>query len=176
MKQTAVKPLSVNHTFTIGGGKGIFQLADNRKQLYVLQRKAWSATRPLGQVASYGPIPQGNNHQHFNPLNANTENHDFGNLSLNHRHIIFSRNYRKLPGGPTDNIGFHSANGGPLGQGVLFSENWKGMGYRERQQLTNNYSQDQRLIAAINQNNPPGPYNILTHNCQDWVDKVISDM
>lgn len=136
----------------------------------LIQKMAWTATRPLGQKPQSGPLLP---NVAFNPLNAETENHSLGNLSLNHRHIIFDNN-KNLPIGFCDNIGFHCADGRLWGRGELFTEPWQRMGYRIRKIVSNNDGNDRKLVNAINLNRIPGNYNIITNNCQDWVDRVIN--
>ncbi|WP_044269778.1 hypothetical protein [Bacteroides timonensis] len=145
----------------------------NMKSQRILQKMAWTATRPLGQIPLVGPLPQNQNNIVFNPMHAKTENHNMGNLSFNHRHIIFDRP-QNLPIGNYDNIGFHCANGSVYGAGALFSEPWQRMGYRIRRQISHNNGEDQRLHQAINNNANPGNYNLLFNNCQDWVDRVTT--
>lgn len=121
-----------------------------------VQRMAWMATRPLGQQA-------GNHREDWNL--------GFGNLKINHRHFIFS-DPQQLPTGQQDNIGFHCTTGGIKGPGVLFSEAWRNFGYTGRDIVSHNATEDDILINAIEQHNPPGHYNLITHNCQDWVTEV----
>ncbi len=130
-------------------------IPDGRKNS-IFQRMAWVATRPLGQIAG----------DHRKDWNLG-----FGNLRLNHRHFIFSDN-QTLPTGQNDNIGFHCANGGVRGPGALFSEAWRNLGYTGREIVSNTAADDATLVQAIGQHNPPGNYNVITHNCQDWVTEV----
>lgn len=121
-----------------------------------VQRMAWVATRPLGQH-------EGSKGKDWNM--------GFGNSKLNHRHFIFD-DQQPLPTGQEDNIGFHCATGGLKGHGELFSEAWGSFGYTKREVVSHNAAEDNILVQAIEQHNPPGNYNLITHNCQHWVTEV----
>lgn len=125
----------------------------------LIQRMSWMATRPLGQKEG---------------KKGSDWNIGFGNLKVNHRHIIFS-DPKVLPTGNQDNIGFHCTNGKFYGAGGLFSEPWRNFGYTGRDILGKTAIEDQQVVDAVDHNNPPGDYNLVTHNCQDWVDQVRRD-
>lgn len=164
-KQGRVRPTMQLQGVNINDNEGLEKEADamgemtNRKT--AIQRMAWAATRPLGQQ----PIVEPRNRDHYD------SNLGFGNLKINHRHIIFS-DAQLLPTGPNDNIGFHCADGRFRGHGELFSEDWRRFGYTGRSIISNTIDDDVQLVDAIHINNPPGNYNLITHNCQDWVDDV----
>lgn len=126
-----------------------------------IQKRAWAATRPLGQK----------------PGNDSKDDKDwdigFGNLKLNHKHIIFDSD-KNLPTGKEDNIGYHCASGGASGPGELFSEDHKNLGYTAKGDISNDPVEDQLLVKVIHQNSNFGDYNVITNNCQDWVAKVKS--
>lgn len=127
----------------------------------IIQKRAWAATRPLGQK----------------PGNDSKNDKDwgigFGNLTLNHKHIIFDSD-KNLPTGTEDNIGYHCASGGAYGAGELFSEDHKNLGYTPKGDISKNPVEDQLLVKVIHQNSNFGDYNVITNNCQDWVAKVKS--
>ena len=152
-------------------GKFVTQLQEEDKETFqgrsiangILQKRAWQATRPLGQVPQVAGL---------NPMGHKTDsNLGFRNMKLNHRHIIFDANHN-LPTGDRNNIGFHCAGGGARGIGKLFSENVERFGYTNRGEISATHNEDNRLIRAINANQNFGNYNVLTHNCQDWVSRV----
>ena len=165
-KQTPVSVILQRYATQLQGvndNKGLERAANRAAQSSVIQKMAWIMTRPLGQQeGDYGK----------------DRGLGVGNLRLNHRHIVFSEQQLLPIGGQharfinTDNIGFHCANGGLMGPGELFTE--AGIfGYRVERQVSNNNNDDAALVGAIHQNANPGNYNILTHNCQDWVDAVM---
>lgn len=139
----------------------------------LIQKRAWVASRPLGQVASIGPLTQVQQQNvRFNPLNLPT---DQGNIDsnhvLHHRHIVFSEP-KNLPIGLSDNIGFHCADNRLFGKGELFHEDWKRFGYTPLIMLSNSIEDDNILALSIHRNSVVDNYNILTNNCQHWVEKV----
>lgn len=149
----------------------------------VTQKMAWVVSRPLGQIPYMGPLPNPQpNLPMFNPLNVQVDNGNIHhNHAIHHRHIVFSQNMT-LPTGQNDNIGFHCVDGNLFGQGALFSEPWRNLGYRMHRQISNGQNRnvpgfglvnnDNLLIRAINLNNPPGYYTLWGNNCQHWVERV----
>lgn len=86
------------------------------------------------------------------------------NLKFHHRHILFDKKYNLPVVGTSNNIGYG---------GVLYKES-SFDGYSKNNKLTYNDNEDQMLIIAIAQCKEFGQYNLLTNNCQHWVNKVVS--
>ena len=86
------------------------------------------------------------------------------NLKFHHRHILFNKEYKLPVVGTSNNIGYG---------GVLYKES-SFDGYSKNNKLTYNDNEDQMLIIAIDQCKEFGQYNLLTNNCQHWVNKVVS--
>lgn len=100
-------------------------------------------------------------------------------LKFHHRHILFDKSQNLPVVGKSNNIGYG---------GVLYKESSlegyqknnllsKNDIYIEKEGTGNNGSkkvekEDQILIWAIDKNQDYGPYNLLTHNCQHWVNDV----
>lgn len=84
-------------------------------------------------------------------------------LKFHHRHILFDQR-QTLPTGYTNNIGYG---------GVLYSENSLD-GYERNNQITNTPIEDKILTLAIDSKKEYGPYRLLTHNCQHWVNDVVA--
>jgi hypothetical protein len=132
----------------------------------VLQKMAWAKTRPLGEEELTRPLTR----DQANPP-ENMEDKDLeGTLHKWHEHIVFDRTQAHLGG--NDNIGFHSSGNPVKGPGELFAEDVGAHTYSIHQQLSHNEKEDGVLIKAMHKNDPPGDYNVLTHNCQDWVKAV----
>lgn len=110
-----------------------------------LQLKAYSGTRSLGQKSGD---------------KSKDWNFGFGNLRLVHEHIWFDNSYQLPKVGAKNNIGFHD--------NELFSEDVSSRGYTTR----DTYDDEGALVEAINENDKPGEYNLITNNCQDWVTSV----
>lgn len=127
----------------------------------IIQKRAWAATRPLGQEPGKDSI------------NKKDWNFGLGNLKINHKHIIFD-SQKNLPTGTEDNIGYHCASGGAFGEGELFSEDHKNLGYTPKEDISKDPAEDELLVKVIHQNSNFGNYNVFTNNCQDWVAKVKS--
>ncbi|MCK9182469.1 MAG: hypothetical protein M0P13_06285, partial [Fibrobacteraceae bacterium] len=91
----------------------------------------------------------------------------FGNLKFHHRHILFDKKYN-LPyttgDADGDNIGYG---------GTLYYES-DVSAYQKNDQITNTHDDDKELIEAIKRNTPDkfGAYNLLSNNCQHWVNTV----
>jgi hypothetical protein len=169
-KQGRVQPTMQLQGVNINDNEGLEREADVMGGRITVQRLAYAATRPLGQHPIQGPLLPGIS---FDQEQNHDWNLGFGNLKINHRHIIFS-DRQVLPTGQQDNIGFHCADGNVYGTGELFSEEWRRFGYTRRNIISKTGVEDLRLVAAINGRNPPGNYNLVRHNCQDWVNDVVS--
>lgn len=106
--------------------------------------------------------------QHKVSIDLTNRNSIFGkvfNLKFHHRHILFNRSYKLPIVGTSNNIGYG---------GVLYSEKSLN-GYQKNNRLTKNIREDIRLIQSIEKNKNFGDYNLLTNNCQHWVNKVYND-
>ena len=86
------------------------------------------------------------------------------NLKFHHRHILFNKTYDLPKVGMSNNIGYG---------GVLYKEKSLN-GYVKNNNITSNEYEDNILINAIKRCENFGSYNILTNNCQHWVNKVFS--
>ncbi|MBE9487665.1 MAG: DUF4157 domain-containing protein [Bacteroidetes bacterium] len=132
-----------------------------------IQKMAWQKSRSLGSFGSSSSFSSSSSSSSSSGKGKGKDwNIGFGNLKLNHRHIIFD-NVRALPVGNSDNVGFHADGGGSL-----FSENVANFGYKNRGIISHNEEEDAKLTRAIDANNPPGEYSLIKHNCQDWVSDV----
>ncbi|MCQ2098948.1 MAG: DUF4157 domain-containing protein [Fibrobacter sp.] len=137
----------------------------------VAQRRAYIGIRPLGDT---------NGRRGFGGKNVG-----IGNLRINHTHIIVDGaedGARLIPSeetrhanGISNNIGFHSEQGGLFGDGQTFSENVGNLHYVEREQIFND-NEPSKLVAlqvAVHETPIPSRYNLFFCNCQDWVDDVM---
>lgn len=132
------------------------------KQSRVIQSKA-TITRPVTQkIAWVGCRKLGGI---FPMINLGTDHHE-----IYHQHILFSLNHN-LPTGNHNNIGFHKRNQTNLGS--LFSEA-NTNGYKRQFVLSTSTHEDEWLIRSIYQTPVPSTYNVLTSNCQHWVNRVIN--
>ena len=86
------------------------------------------------------------------------------NLKFHHRHILFDKKYNLPVVGESDNIGY----GGVLYKETSFD------GYSKNNKLTDSDNEDRTLIIAISQSKNFGRYNLITNNCQHWVNKVVN--
>lgn len=83
-------------------------------------------------------------------------------LKFHHRHILFDKTYNLPKVDESNNVGYG---------GVLYKESSLN-GYAKNNQISNNDTEDELLISAIRQYQNYGPYRLLTHNCQHWVNDV----
>lgn len=125
-----------------------------------LQLKAHIATRPLGQTGKEGD------------KDDKDRNRGFGNLKINHRHLIFDKPHDEIAAKSStshkDNIGFHCRTGGARGPGELFGESWPNFGYTKRSAMDD----EDTAVEAVKEVDPPPRYNLITSNCQDYVTSV----
>ena len=101
----------------------------------------------------------------------------FGNLKLNHRHLVFDNKHKEVAAKSStsheDNIGFHAQSGTKSvegGKGELFGENVQTFGYKRHRILKN----EARAVEAVKKIPVPQYYNIITNNCQDYVASVVN--
>lgn len=85
------------------------------------------------------------------------------NLKFHHRHILFDQTHKLPIVGESNNIGYG---------GVLYKETSLD-GYIKNNKITECNPDDSLLIRAIEQCKNFGSYNLLTNNCQHWVNKVV---
>lgn len=134
------------------------------------QLKAWIGTRTLGLSGSSGIQSSGSTAGHGNE-NTNTQDvREKGfqifnpktkyNKLLIHAHILFE-NPHDLPTGQYNNIGY--------GQNGLFSESYE---YKTIGHPMDNEEKVVSVIEDIQNNYSADNYNIMSHNCQDFVHEV----
>lgn len=95
------------------------------------------------------------------------------NLKFHHRHILFDKPIDLPVVGNSNNVGY----GGRLYKETSLN------GYVKNNKISidnlyetnNGYRQEDELLKeAITEYQDYGPYNILTHNCQHWVNDVVA--